>query len=400
MITLLRKLFVRNYLNVGGEQVRLGHAKLAAVFGIITNIILVALKLTFAFWLASQNSWILPMALIGDSINNLSDMASCIVTLIGFSMSAKPADEDHPFGHERIEYVVGIIVAITVVVVAIELFRDSLTKVFSGELVQYDLITIVILGISVVIKLFQGYVYRGLGKAIGSLPLKATSLDSLTDAMATSLIMISAILSLILHWNFLDGYMGMAVSVFIVYSGIMMIKESIGPLIGEAADKKFVKKIVTDVKKNKGIYGVHDVICHSYGPTKYFVSLHAEVDQNKPILESHDLIDNIEAGLRKKYGIEITIHLDPIAINDPETDKLREEVREELATLSPRLKYHDFRIVSGPTHVNMIFDIVLPFDDKNTEQSIRAHLEHRFAGREKAYHFVVHFDRPFDKSYD
>lgn len=406
MITFLRKLFIKNYENTNDEKVRAAHGKLAAWFGILSNFILVAMKLTVAIIIgvvafnASTDAektfmTFLPVALVADAINNLSDMASSIVTLVGFKIAAKPADKEHPFGHERIEYIAGLVVSTIVIVLAVELFRSGLEKVLGHEEVIYNLVTVIILGVSVLIKLLQGYFNYAMGKAIDSPALKATSLDSLTDSIATALIMVSGILSLTMHWNFLDGYMGIAVSLFVVYSGVKMLKETADPLIGEATDKDYVEKIVKDVMKHDGILGVHDVICHSYGPTKIFVSLHAEIDQNMPMIEAHDLIDNVEEDVHKKFGIEITIHMDPVAVGDPVTDALKKEVAEELASISPDLRFHDFRIVKGPTHTNMIFDVVLPFDEKVNDHIIMGHLEARFANRETKYHFVVKFDKPF-----
>lgn len=395
MVTLLRRLFIREYEKVENDKVRTAHGKLAAWFGIVTNLIIAGMKLTIAVLLASQSNWVLPMALVGDAANNFSDMGSSIVTLIGFKMSAKPADKEHPFGHQRIEYIAGLIVSIIVVIVAVQLFRDSLTKIIGNSQSSYDLLSIVILGISVVLKLIQCYVYRSLGKLIDSLPLKATSIDSFTDSIATTFIMVSGILSLTLQWNFLDGYMGVAVSLFVAYSGIRMMKETANPLIGEAIDRDFVDKIKNDVKKHPEVKGIHDFLCHTYGPTKYFVSFHAEVDQDQKMTDIHDVIDNIEEEIRKKYGCEVTIHMDPIAIGDPEVDALKAEVEDELKSISPELKPHDFRIVKGQTHTNIIFDVMIPYEDKITEPMVRTHLQRRFEKRETKYYFVIHFDRPF-----
>ncbi|OPZ24563.1 MAG: Ferrous-iron efflux pump FieF [bacterium ADurb.BinA186] len=395
MVTWLRKLFVKDYEKVDLERVRASHGKLAAWFGIITNFLIAGMKLAIAIILAAQDNWVFPMALIADSVNNFSDMGTSLVTLVGFKMASKPADKEHPFGHERIEYIAGLIVAMIVVVLAVELFRDSLTKIIDQATTTYDLLAIIILGVSIVLKLFQSYVNRGLGKAINSLPLKATAVDSFTDSIATTLILISAILSKTMGWNFLDGYMGVAVSLFVAYSGIRMMKETMGPLIGEAQDKDFVNKIVHDVMSHPEIKGVHDVLCHSYGPTKYFVSLHAEVDQNQKLTEIHDVIDNVEEEIKKKYGCDITIHMDPIAVGDPIVDALKAEVKDELQSISTELKFHDFRIVKGPTHTNIIFDVVLPFDQNITEPMVRTHLQRRFENRDTQYKFVIHFDRPF-----
>ena len=406
MVTFLRKLFIKDFDDVSNEKIRAAHGRLAAWFGIVSNLILVAMKLTVAIIIgitafnASTTEGktfmtFLPVALVADAINNLSDMASSIVTLVGFKIAAKPADKEHPFGHERIEYIAGLVVSTIVIVLAVELFRSSLEKVIGGTTVDYSVVTIVILGVSVLIKLLQSYFNYGMGKAISSEALKATSLDSLTDSIATFCIMVSGILAITMGWNFLDGYMGIVVSLFVIYSGIKMLKSTADPLIGEATDKSYVDKIVDDVMKHKGILGVHDVICHSYGPTKMFISLHAEVDQNMKMVDAHDIIDNVEEDVRDKFGVDITIHMDPIAVGDPEVDSLKKEVKDELASISPNFKFHDFRIVKGPTHTNMIFDIEMPYGENISESAIYAHLGKRFEHRQTKYHFVIHFDKPF-----
>jgi len=405
MVTFLRKLFIKNYENVNDEHVRMEHGRLAAWFGIISNLILVAMKLTVAFIIAGRLASVsssgatilslLPMALVGDAINNLSDMASSIVTLVGFKISSKPADKEHPFGHERIEYIAGLVVSSIVIILAVELFRDSLEKIIAESRVTYDLITIIILAVSVLIKLLQAYFNYGMGKAINSEALKATALDSTTDSIATFSVMISGILSLYVGWDFLDGYMGIVVALFVLYSGIKMVKSTADPLIGESNNKEIEFEVVHDVLSHKDVKGVHDVIVHSYGPTKYFVSLHAEVDQNMAMVDAHDIIDNIEEEIRHKYHVEITIHMDPIAVGDPEVDKLKAEVKDELRAIAHDLTFHDFRVVKGPTHTNVIFDVVLPYDEKITEQLILQRLQDHFSGRPTKYYFVIHFDRPF-----
>ena len=353
------------------------------------------MKLTAAFILQNTTS-VLPIALVADAINNIADMASSLVTLVGFKISAKPADKEHPFGHERLEYIAGLVVSTIVLVLAVELFRDSLSKIIAQELVDYDLLAIIILAASVAIKLLQSYVNFGMGKAISSEALKATALDSLTDSIATSAIMISGILSYSpLHWNFLDGYMGIVVSLFVAYSGIKMIKDTADPLIGEKGNEELVNNIVKDVKSRPGIIGVHDVLCHSYGPTKYFVSLHAEINQNSSMLEAHDLIDDIEREIKHKYHCDITIHMDPVAVGDPLTDEISGEVKEVLQGISPDLKFHDFRIVAGPTHINVIFDVLMPYDEKVTQDLIMKTLEDHFKGQKPERYFVVTFDRPY-----
>jgi cation diffusion facilitator family transporter len=397
MVTFFRRLFIKDYQNVGDEKVRVKHGQLAAIFGIISNLLLVTGKVTAAFILAAQSTpWVLPMALIGDAINNLADMTSSLVTLVGFKISGKPADKEHPFGHERIEYIAGLVVSTVVIVLAVELLRDSIQKILANATVTYDLLAIIILAVSVLLKLLQGYFNFGMGKAIASEALKATALDSLTDAIATTAILASGVCSYLNpNLGFLDGYMGIVVGIFVFYSGIKMIKSTADPLIGESNNAQLVNEIVKDIKSNKGILGVHDVLCHSYGPTKFFVSLHAEVNQDTPMLEAHDLIDDVEREIKHKYHCDITIHMDPVAVGDPLTDELRKEVGDELLKISPDLKFHDFRVVKGPTHTNIIFDVLLPYDEKVTQEVIMKDLESKFSNKETNYYFVIDFDRPY-----
>ncbi len=397
MVKLLRKLFIKNYEQVDKEDVRIKHGKLAAVFGIITNAILVGLKLSAALLLAAKSNWVFSMALIGDVINNAGDIASSAVTLIGFSLASKPADKEHPYGHERVEYIAALIVSMLIIAAALELGLSSLKEIFNGSSADYDVYSLIILGVAILLKLFQSYVNRSLGKAISSVALKATALDSLTDAIATTIILICALLSYFLKWSFLDPYAGIAIALFIIYSGIKMIKESSDPLIGQPASKEFESKIVKEVRTYPEILGVHDVLCHAYGPTKYFVSLHAEVDAKNELAKIHDVIDNIEEDIREKFGCEITIHLDPIQVGDKETDELKQRIANVLSSLDESLSIHDLRIVKGDTHTNVLFDCVIPFDKKKlTEAGILSYLKEAFKDEPK-YSFIVHFDRPYDE---
>ena len=397
MVNLLRKLFIKNYQQVDHEDVRIKHGKLAAVFGIITNSILVALKLSAALLLAAKSNWVFSMALIGDTINNLGDIASSAVTLIGFSMASKPADKEHPYGHERVEYIAALIVSMLIIAAALELGLSSIKEIINGSTADYDVYSIIVLGVAILLKLFQSYVNRGLGKVISSVALKATALDSLTDAIATTIILICALLSYFLKWSFLDPYAGIAIALFIIYSGIKMIKESSDPLIGQPASKEFEAKIIKEVRSYPEILGVHDVLCHAYGPTKFFVSLHAEVDAKNELAKIHDVIDNIEEDIRGKFGCEITIHLDPIQVGDPETDALKERIGKALLSLDDQLSIHDLRIVKGDTHTNVLFDCVIPYDKKKlTESEIFSYIKEAFKDEPK-YYFIVHFDRPYDE---
>ncbi len=397
MVTLLRRLFIRDYSHTEKESVRLNHGRVAAVFGIITNCILVALKMTAALLLASKSGWVLSMALIGDSINNLGDVASNVVTLIGFSLAAKPADKEHPYGHERIEYIAALIVSMLIIAAAMELMTSSIKGAIAGSTTDYDMFSLIVLGVSVALKLLQWWVNRGFSKAINSVALKATSLDSFTDAIATGVVLICALLTYFFGWGFLDSYMGMAVALFILYSGISGIKEASDPLIGQPAKKEFESKIVKEVRNYPEVLGVHDVLCHAYGPTRFFISLHAEVDANDNLVSIHDVIDNIEEDIRTKYGCEITIHIDPIQVGNPEVDELKHDVEESLSVLNKGITIHDFRVVKGETHTNVIFDCVIPYEkDAPSEKDVLSHVISDFSAKGK-FSFIIHFDRPYDE---
>ena len=398
MVTLLRKLFIKNYQDVDNIDVRYAHGRFASGFGILTNAILIAMKLGAAIYSAYLNHWIFSLALIGDAINNASDAASSIITLIGFKLSKKPADASHPFGHQRIEYIAGLVVAVFVVAAAAELLISSIEKIIAGEEAVYDLVAVIIMFASVLLKIFQGYVNLGIGKAINSPSLKATATDSFTDSISTSVIAILGLVSLFYPLGFLDGYLGIALSLLIAYSGVKMIKETSSPLIGEAVSKEYVDKIKKAVMAHEMVKGVHDVICHSYGPNANFISLHAEVDSSLPILKIHDEIDNIEEEIRRKFNVEITIHMDPILLNDPETEETKRRCIKALNAFDGNITLHDFRLVKGDTHVNVIFDVVVPYEEKDCDLiDIKKALEKEFEGDPIKHAFVIRLDRPYDE---
>ena len=396
MVTLLRKLFIKDYADVRNPKVREQHGILSSAFGIVTNFVLVVLKATAAIVLALPTGGF-SVALLADAVNNLTDMASSIVSLIGFKVSNKPADADHPFGHGRIEYIAGLIVSMVVVLVAVELFKSSLDKAIAGSYQSYDIVTMVILAIAILLKLFQGYFNFRMGKIIDSPALKATAVDSLTDSLATASVLVSAVLTYTLGWGFLDAYLGMAVSLFVLVAGIRMIVDTSKPLLGEAAKKDFVQEVVGYAMAHEGIQGVHDVLVHNYGPNKSFISFHAEIDAKTDILEAHDLIDNLEDDVRKKFGCEISIHMDPILIGDKATDQAKAKCLAVLKGLDEEITIHDFRLVSGPTHMNMIFDILVPFQSKVTLEMALASLEEAFKDNVPKVNFVVKMDRPYEE---
>jgi len=388
MVNLLRKLFIKNYKDVNEPNVRVAHGRLASVFGIISNAILFGLKL--AVGLLTQS-----VSIIADSVNNLSDYGNSTVTLVGFKMSSKPADKKHPFGHQRIEYISGLIVSIIIVALAVLLFYNSVQKIIGNEATSYDLFAFIVLGVAIVIKLVQAWVNFSISKIINSVALKATALDSLTDSIATTLLLVSAILSYFFHWN-LDGYVGVVIALFVAFSGVKMIVETSNPLIGESTSIEEVKKITDEILSYKGVLGIHDLMAHNYGPTKIFMTVHVEVDSQVNVVESHELIDDIENDIRKKYNVELTIHMDPIDISNPETHRLKEKTIMVISQIDKDLTIHDFRVVHGKTHTNIIFDVVIPFEKKLDEEELLRLLKGPMNKDEKKkINIVLHVDHPF-----
>jgi len=392
MVTLLRRLFIKDYQEVSRQEVRSAHGVLAAVFGMITNSILVALKLTAAILMAKNAGWVFSMALVGDAINNLSDLASSTVTLIGFILAKKPADKEHPYGHQRVEYVAGLIVAIFIVFAGVELLTQSISKVVSNTTVSYDVFALVILGVSIAIKGVQSYVNFSLAKTINSSALKATGVDSLTDSIATSVILISALLAYFQGWGFLDGYMGILVGLFVGFNGIKMIVEESNPLIGSPYAHEFKEQIQAIVARHKEIIAIHDLLCHSYGPTAQYVSFHAEVDERMGLKEAHELIDQVEEEIGEALRCNITIHIDPVAIDEPKTQKYKEEITKLLLEVEPKATFHDLRVKSSDSGDVVFVDIEVPFE-KNKENEKKIEKALTGLGAE----IRITFDHPFSE---
>lgn len=392
MLKILRKIFIKNYDDVNNPTVRESHGKLAAGFGIFSNTILVAIKLIFGIIAKS-------ISMIGDSINNLSDGANSLITLIGFKMSSKPADKEHPFGHQRIEYITGLIVSIIVVALAIILGYQSVDKIINPVVTNYSIVSIIILSIAILLKIIQALFNFKVAKLINSVTIKAVGVDSLSDTIATSLLLISAIICYFVHdpWTmYIDGVMGIVVAIFVGYSGIKMIKETSSPLIGEATQIESIKSIINEIHSYEGVLDIHDLVAHNYGPNKIFMTVHVEIDSRTPILEAHDLVDSIENDIRKKYDVELTIHMDPVDISNPEVIRLKQKAIDCLHQIDQSLKLHDFRMVSGISHSNLVFDVLVPFDLKIDEKIIYNKLTELINVDEKVeLRLVINFDRPF-----
>ena len=356
MINWMTKKFIKNYDKVNDPKVREKYGNFAGIIGIISNLVLVVIKILLGILSGA-------VSIIADAINNLSDMATSIITIIGFKISSKPADDEHPFGHERLEYIMGLIISFIILWIGVELGRTSIDKIINPNPLDKTFIFVTLIGlfVAILIKIWQGTVYRKIAIKIDSVALKASSQDSFNDVISTSAVLLGLILShFVFNFN-LDGYLGVAVALFILYSGINLVKDTIDPLIGITPDKELIQKISNDILNYEGVLGIHDLLCHMYGKTRCFISLHVEVSSKEDIIKSHDLIDNIEKEIKEKYNVEITIHLDPIEIDNEELNIARKELDIIISSIDKRLKYHDLRMVKGYTHTNLIFDVVKPF---------------------------------------
>ena len=396
MVNFLRKLFIKKFENTSDEKVREAHGKLASFVGVFSNLVLFIIKMIAGLISGS-------VAIIADSINNLSDMGSSVITLVGFKLASAPADEEHPYGHQRIEYISGLIVAIIIIYVGGNLLMTSFEKILHyeptvvGNNVLY--ITIGILAVSILIKLWQSVFNKKVGKIINSLALEATAADSRNDSISTAVILLGTIIMLIfkdIPFS-LDGVMGILVSLFILYSGIKLIKETMDPLIGVTSEHEFVQSILNFIEGYDICLGTHDVMCHMYGPTKCFMTVHVEVDASGDILEVHDEIDNIEKAVYKEFGALVTVHMDPIQTDNEEINKLKKRVHQAVLEIDSNLSFHDFRVVVGPTHTNILFDIVVPFKYKLTKEEIITKLNEKIYDEGKQYYFVIELEHKFVK---
>ncbi|MBQ0009221.1 MAG: cation transporter [Firmicutes bacterium] len=390
MVNLIRKIFIKDYENVKDKKVREKHGLVASIGGIIVNIILFGVKFLIGLLAGSR-------AIISDAINNLTDLVSNIVSLIGFKIASKPADKKHPYGHERVEYVTGMIVSFIIIAVAIVLGYTSIMALVNHDVnVTFTIASFIVLGVAIVGKILIGLFYRGMGKAIDSVSLKANMQDSINDAISTGAVLVAAIIIYFfpsLWW--LDPAISIAVALFILYSGIKLVMETTSPLIGLTPDSDFVKAVLKDVKSHKGVHGIHDLVVHSYGETKIFITLHVEVDAYVDVIESHDLIDNIESEIGSKYGIELTIHMDPIDTKNPEIVILKEVVAKTLGKFNAELTFHDLRVVKGSTHTNVLFDVVLPLENKIDQKLIIETLKDTISKLDSKYKTVIKIDNSY-----
>ena len=344
--------FIKDSTNTDDPKVRLAYGRLAGIVGIVCNLLLCGFKLLAGILAGS-------LAMIADAFNNLSDAGSSIVTLIGFKLAGAPADDDHPFGHGRMEYLSAMGVAILIIIAGFELATSALEKIFNPTAAEFKLISVLILAVSIGVKLWMALFNNRIGKKIRSDALCAAGLDSRNDVICTSLVLVSSLLNLWIPVS-IDGYVGMAVALFVIWSGFTVIKDTVSPLLGQAPDPELVQAIQRTVLSYDGVVGIHDLIVHDYGPGRIIVSLHAEVPEDQPISKSHDVIDNIEMELLEKFNILSCIHMDPVDTDNPETLRLKEEAIRLMNGVDESLTLHDFRVVAGESHTNLLFDLVVP----------------------------------------
>lgn len=387
MVNFLVKKFVKDYQNTTDNQVRGRYGMLSSIVGIVCNILICTAKFIIGALVHS-------ISIISDGFNNLSDCASCIVTMFGYKMAAKPADKDHPFGHGRIEYLTSMIIAAVIVLVGGELLKSSVMKIIHPTEVTFSIVALVVLVISIAVKIWMGIFNTILGKRIQSGVMLATAKDSFSDVAATVATLVALVASI---WTDLpvDGAMGVIVSVIILLAGIGIIRETVDQLLGKPADEEVVDQLKQMVKEDKIALGMHDLIIHSYGPGNLIGSVHVEVDAKGDILEIHDAIDLLEHQIYEKLQIMMTIHMDPVETDNEVLNGYREKVGTIIANIDEKLSMHDFRMVVGPTHTNLIFDVLIPYDSKAKESEIRAIIDKELAKEMHPVFAVITFDKSF-----
>ncbi len=391
MVTLLSKLFIKNSDDKNAPKVRQAYGILCGIVGIGLNILLFIGKF-FAGTVSGS------VSITADAFNNLSDAGSSVLTLIGFRMAGTKPDPDHPFGHGRIEYVSGLAVAAAILLMAFELLKTSVDKILHPEDVEFSMLAVVILIVSIAVKVYM-YIYNhAIGKKIDSATMRATATDSLSDACSTLVVLISVIIG---HYTDLhvDGWCGALVALFIFCAGINAAKETLNPLLGQPPEPEFVERIESLVMDHEDVLGIHDLIVHDYGPGRQMISLHAEVKAEGDILALHDMIDNIERELREELHCDAVIHMDPVVTTDERVGRLKEALRNVISELDGKISMHDFRVVIGPTHTNLIFDVVVPFgyewSDRELIEKIGQDVREKIG---EQYFCVIHVDKEYVKS--
>lgn len=385
MIGLLARIFIHDRKNTASPQVRVAYGVLCGAVGIGLNLLLFLGKLVAGSLSAS-------ISITADAFNNLSDAGSSIVTLAGFRLAGHKADSEHPFGHGRIEYVSGLIVSLLILLMGAELLKAAIEKIAAPEAVTFSYLSVIILSASILVKLYMFFYNRRVGRLIDSAAMRATAIDSFSDVAATAVVLLCTLLD---HWTGLafDGYAGTAVALFILYSGLCAAKETVSPLLGEPPSKEYVEKIEQLVLSYPEIIGVHDLVVHNYGPGRVMISLHAEVPASGDLIHLHDTVDNIEKKLRGMMGCSAVIHMDPVVTDDGATEALKLQVAKIASQIDARLSIHDFRMVAGPTHTNLVFDVVVPYDVTVGDEEVSRRIAAEVAKLDSRYFTVIEIDK-------
>lgn len=383
----LVKKFVHDYENVHDISVRASYGKLSGKVGIFCNAFLFAVKFIMGTISGS-------VSITADAVNNLSDAASSVISLIGFKMAEKPADEDHPYGHARYEYLSGLTVAVMIILIGFELFKTSFDKVLHPSTVDFSIALVIVLAVSILIKLWMALFNKSLGKKINSSALEATAADSRNDVISTSAVLVAAVISHFFKIN-LDGYMGIAVAVFILYSGIGLVKDTLDPLLGKAPEPELVDYIQKKILSYDGVLGTHDLMIHDYGPGRKFASVHVEMAAEGDVLKSHDVIDNIERDFLSKDNLNIIVHYDPIVTKDDIVNDFRSWLMEQVKSIDPHLSIHDLRIVPGNSHTNLVFDCVMPHCINMSPSELKAEIRRLVNIKYPNYYCIITIDSSY-----
>lgn len=388
MTNILIKLFIKDYKNIKDENIRRKYGELGSFVGISSNIVLFIIKILVGTFIGS-------VAIMADSFNNLSDSLSSIITLVGFKLGAKPADEEHPFGHGRMEYISGLIVSFIIMLIGFEFLRTSFFKVINPENISFSYATIFILLITVLIKVWQAFFNKKIGTLINSHSLIATATDSRNDVIVTSVTILSLIIFKFFSIN-LDGYFSIIVSIFLMYSGFTLARETLSPLLGEAVDNELAEKIKSIALSYEGIIGVHDILVHNYGPNKSIASLHVEVPSDVNINKSHEIIDLIEKHIQKELNIFLTIHMDPVNINDDRIEPILNTIKDVFKKYNDELDTHDHRLVDGENRINFIFDLVIPYNfSKEKEINLISDIKSSVSKLDERYKCIINIEKSF-----
>lgn len=389
MVTILTRLLVRDYKNTSDVKVRQAYGMLCGAIGIVLNLFLFLVK-----FIAGQLS--ASIAITADAFNNLSDAGSSIITLVGFRMAGQKPDHDHPFGHGRIEYIAGLLVAVIILLMGAELFKSSLDKIFNPTPIDASPLVLFILVLSICVKLYMFLYNRKISRKIDSAAMMATAKDSISDSISTLVVLLTTLLAFVTDIQ-IDGWCGILVAAFVFFTGVGAMKDTVSPLLGQPPEPGFVKKVEEIIMeyKNQGVIGIHDLVVHNYGPGRVMLSVHVEVPSSGDILVLHDMIDLIEHRLAHELNCSAVIHMDPVCVDDERTNRMKEDVAKIVNEMEGNVTFHDFRIVHGPTHTNLIFDVEVPFNYKMSDSEVVDYLKNQIRQIDEKYIAVIEVDKSY-----